>query len=298
MTLAAATDRVTYFWQRAVRIDVKSVWATAAMAARQHRRRTLPVFIDMLWQAGFHDVAFSDYFECDFAMLNAAERRTFVTSPYQHHVAYTLDQESQRATFHDKLRFNERFDRFLKREWLDLTKAGPAELEAFAGRHPVLIGKVPFSSAGKGVFRYSAADVTDWAAFHAELVAGGQLLVEASIPQHPVLAAYCPGTVNTIRVVAYFDGTKVSRLIVTQKFGRGAVSDQPISGGFYTVLDERGHSVGPGHSGFHADFFETHPESGRSIRDYHAPCWTRSSPSSTRSRASCRRSRSSDGTSR
>ena len=64
--------------------------------------------------------------------------------------------------------------------------------------------------------------------------------------QHPDLAAVCPGTVNTTRVTAFFDGEQTHILAMAQKFGRGAVSDQMTFGGFYTMLDENGHAVGRG----------------------------------------------------
>ena len=50
----------------------------------------------------------------------------------------------------------------------------------------------------------------------------------------------CPGTVNTTRVTAFFDGEKTHILAMAQKFGRGAVSDQMTYGGFYTMLDDSG----------------------------------------------------------
>jgi len=267
----AGGTRLNFFLTRAKGLDLSSVVRRARLAAQQHHRSAAVVFLDMMWSAAFRDTAFNDYFELDFAMLSRAERRTFMTSPLSNHIAVRHDDPAYRDLFLDKIAFNRTFSDHLGREWLDLREAGPAVLEEFGARHPVIIGKVPTGQAGNGVERYESATVTDWARFHAELLAKGQLLVEENITQHPVLAAVCAGTVNTTRVNTFFDGETVHLLSWAQKFGRGAVSDQPISGGFYTMLDENGHSYGAGHTGKNANRFDVHPESGVSIVDFQLP---------------------------
>ncbi|MCL2514528.1 MAG: flagellar biosynthesis protein [Microbacteriaceae bacterium] len=264
-------SRFDFFLTRARGLDLPSVARRARLAAEQHHRSAPAVFADMLWSAAFHDTAFNDYFELDFAMLDRAERRTFMTSPLSNHLAMSYDAESHRHLFLDKIEFNRTFAAHLGREWLDLRASGPDALRAFGTRHAVIIGKVPDGQAGNGVERYESAAVTDWPALHRALVTKGQLLVEQNIEQHPVLAAVCAGTVNTTRVNTYFDGRTVHLLSWAQKFGRGAVSDQPISGGFYTMLDGNGHSFGAGHTGKNTNSFPVHPESGVSIPDFQLP---------------------------
>jgi len=264
-------SRAGFLVRRAVRIDVASVVRRARTAARQHHRPAPVVLADMLASAAFRDTAFNDYFELDFAMLTRAERRTFMTSPLSNHIAMRHDAPAQRDLFFDKIAFNRLFGEHLGREWLDLRVAGPDELRAFGERHTHLIAKVPTGRAGEGVHRHASADVPDWTRFHARLVAGGQHLVEENIRQHAELAAICPGTVNTTRVNTFFDGREVHLLSWAQKFGRGEVSDQPVSGGFYTMLDDEGRSYGAGHTGKNTNSFPVHPESGASIVDFRLP---------------------------
>ncbi|MFC4244470.1 sugar-transfer associated ATP-grasp domain-containing protein [Gryllotalpicola reticulitermitis] len=264
-------SRFTFFLTRARGLDLASVARRARLAADQHHRSAAAVFADMMWSAAFRDTAFNDYFELDFAMLSRAERRTFMTSPLSNHIAMRHDAPAYRDLFLDKIAFNHTFGAYLGREWLDIRESGPAALEAFGTKHPIFIGKVPTGQAGNGVERYQTSTVSDWAALHGELNAQGQFLVEQNIEQHPVLAAACAGTVNTTRVNTFFDGERVHILSWAQKFGRGAVSDQPVSGGFYTMLDEHGRSYGAGHTGKNTNSFPTHPESGVSIVDFQLP---------------------------
>lgn len=271
----AVIRRLKYFAKRARAFDPGRVWAFATQISKEQGKWAPAVFADMLVWAAFHDTAYIDYYEADFALLSRAERKTFMTSLLQHHLAEALNKRPDLLQFENKISFNERFGDYLGREWLDLEAAGPDGLREFAQRHPVIIAKTPVGREGRGVFRYDTADVTDWPGFHAELVGKGQRLIEQPIVQHPYLAGYCEGTVNTTRVATFFDGEKVHILMAAQKFGRGAVSDQFTWGGFFTMLDEDGHSVGPGHTGKHKSRYETHPESGASIVEFQVPLWDR-----------------------
>lgn len=266
-------SRARYFLNRATAFRPSRVWGFARQIGQEQNKWALPIFFNMLWWAAFEDTAYIDYYEADFALLSRRERKTFMTSLLQHYYATTLNDQEAAKTLESKLEFNRAYERFLGREWLNLEETDAEGLRAFAERHPVLIAKVPVSREGKGVFRYDAAEVEDWDAFYAELVGKGQLLVEEAIVQHPELAKYCPGTVNTTRITTYFDGEKVHPLIAVQKFGRGAVSDQFTWGGFFTMLDDNGHSVGPGHTGKHKSQYIVHPDSEESIVDFQLPRW-------------------------
>lgn len=270
MSRFSLAPRVSYLMDRARRIDVGSVIERAKEASAQHGKPVPLVVIDMLWSAGRHNVGFQDYIDYDFAILSRAERDTYMTHPVSNQISQQYDHPDFRHLFHDKAEFNAKFDALLKREWMLITPGNAEELRAFTQRQGTIVVKETHGQAGTGVHRYHAKDVTDWTAFHAELLSKKQVLVEEVIRQHADLAAVCPGTVNTTRVTAFFDGEKTHILAIAQKFGRGAVSDQMSFGGFYTMLDDDGHAVGPGYDS-HGHVHVTHPDSGFTIADFQLP---------------------------
>lgn len=265
--------RLRYLTDRVRGFDRASVMRRAREVAQQHRKPLPVVLADMLVSAAFGNTAFQDYVDFDFAMLTRAERATFMTHSLSNHIAMKFDHPDYRSLFHDKLEFNNTFDAFLGREWLDVRTASTEAVREFVERHGRVMGKVPFSDSGHGVERYEAEQVEDWDAFRSALLAKGQTLLEEYIRQHPTLAAICPGTANTTRVTTFFDGTKTHVLSMAQKFGRGAASDQQTYGGFYTMLDESGASRGPGYDS-HGSVHRVHPESGVSIVDFTLPMTT------------------------
>ena len=262
--------RLRYLAGRARRIDVGSVVERAKEASEQHGKSLPLVVADMLYQAGVKNVGFQDYIDYDFAILTPAERATYMTHPVSNQISQKYDHPDYRGIFQDKVEFDRRFSDFLRRQWMVVDADNADDLRAFTERLGTIVTKEPVGQAGTGVHRYHAAEVEDWDAFHRGLLERGEILVEEVIRQHDDLAAVCPGTVNTTRVTAFFDGQKTHILAMAQKFGRGAVSDQMTFGGFYTMLDENGHALGAGYDS-HGHVHELHPDSGVRIADFQLP---------------------------
>ncbi|MFT4306747.1 MAG: sugar-transfer associated ATP-grasp domain-containing protein [Microbacterium sp.] len=265
--------RLGYMVQRLRKLDLPSVVARAKEAGRDHGKWAPAVLVDMFWQATFHDVGFQDYVDYDFAILNRAERRTMMTHPLSNAYSYRFDAPEQRVIFYDKWEFDRVFSDYLGRDWMLLDEGNADELRAFASAHDVLITKRQAGRSGAAISRYLAADVEDWDEFHRGLLERGERLVEENIVQHPDLAAVCPGTVNSTRVAAFFDGSRTHVLAVAQKFGRGQVADQMDFGGFYTMLDpETGKALGAGYDS-HGHVHERHPDTGFRIADFQLPMY-------------------------
>lgn len=263
-------NRLSFVWDRARNINTSALTERAREVAATHNKAVPGVMADMLWSAAVKNVAFQDYVDFDFAILTKAERSTFMTHPISAQIGRKHDHPDFRSTFHDKIQFNRVFDKFLAREWMDIADSTVDEVRGFTQKHRVVFGKVPISDSGHGVSRYMADEVTDWEAFRQDLIAKGQTLLEEQIVQHPDLAAVCPGTANTTRITTFFDGKDTHILSMAQKFGRGQASDQQTFGGFYTMLNLDGSSRGSGYDS-HGNVYETHPESGVSIRDFQLP---------------------------
>ncbi|KAA9110513.1 sugar-transfer associated ATP-grasp domain-containing protein [Microbacterium rhizomatis] len=262
--------RLHYLADRARRINVGSVLERAREASADHGKWMPAVVVDMLWQAGVRNVGFQDYIDYDFAILNRDERATYMTHPVSNQLSQKYDHPDFRHLFQDKVEFDHAFSDFLKREWMVVAEGNAEALREFTQRQGTIVTKEPVGQAGTGVHRYHAEEIEDWSRFHSDLLSRGELLVEEVIVQHPDLAAVCPGTVNTTRVTAFFDGERTHILAMAQKFGRGAVSDQMTFGGFYTMLDDDGHAVGAGYDS-HGHVHRTHPDSGFVIGDFQLP---------------------------
>lgn len=73
------------------------------------------------------------------------------------------------------------------------------------------------------------------------LCAGTDLIVQRLAKQHPVLNSFHDGSINTIRLVTYFDGERHVCLTATLRMGTGrSMVDNFSSGGCFCGIDENG----------------------------------------------------------
>lgn len=262
--------RIRYLTERVAAVNLPRVWRTAGAIGAQSGRNRVVIFTDMLLSSVSHEVAFQDYQDWDFHELNRAERRTFMTHPKSNHLAQKLNAPEFRSQFADKSRFNTVFSDYIGREWIDIRTVGVAEVEDFVKRHGSVMAKVPDSLGGIGIAKRTADTIDDYAKFYDELTRGRQFVLEELITQHPEMAALCATSVNTLRIVTYFDGTTVHNLANVLKIGNGGAIDNFSHGGMYTMLDDDGVAIAPAFNGENRTF-DVHPVTGTPIVGFRVP---------------------------
>ncbi|TFB80672.1 hexapeptide transferase [Terrimesophilobacter mesophilus] len=264
--------RIKYFFWRASNVDTTNLFRIARKLSASSGKPMLWIAADMIWSAAAHETGFTDYQDWDFHLLKHRERITYMTHPKSNHIAQLVNQKPFRHFFADKSEFVQKFAAYTGRESLDVRAATSAELESFVRRHGSVIVKVTDSDGGQGIERREAADIPDFDAFRSELLAHRQFLVEQIIPQHPAMTALNPSSVNSLRIITYFDGTEVHVLARVLKMGNGGVIDNFAHGGMYTMLDESGVAL---HAAFdiEGDAYEIHPLSGIRIPGFQVPLY-------------------------
>jgi len=266
------TRRIKYFFWRASNVDWANLSRIAGRLSRTTWKPRWLIGLDMIWSAAVHETGFTDYQDWDFHLLKHRERVTYMTHPKSNHIAQLVNQKPFRHHFADKSEFVKLFAKYVGRETLDVRTATDDDLRAFVERHGSVMVKVLDKDGGQGIERREAADITDYTAFRASLLASRQFLVEQVIPQHPEMAALNPSSVNSLRIVSYFDGSEVHILARVLKMGNGDVIDNFAHGGMYTMLDEDGVAL---HAAFDVsgDAYETHPISGIRIPGFRVPLY-------------------------
>ncbi|MCC6376038.1 MAG: hypothetical protein IT191_03380 [Microbacteriaceae bacterium] len=264
--------RIKYFFWRASNVD----WANLRRISKKLSRTTWKpaslIALDMIWSAARHETGFTDYQDWDFHLLKHRDRITYMTHPKSNHIAQLVNQKPFRHFFGDKSEFVKHFAKFVGRDTLDARVSSAAQIEKFVKKHGSVMVKMIDSDGGKGIERKYAKDITDWAGFKDHLLRNQQFLIEQVIPQHPEMAALNPSSVNSLRIVSYFDGSKVHILARVLKMGNGDVIDNFAHGGMYTMLDENGVAL---HAAFdvEGDAYEIHPISGIRIPGFQVPLY-------------------------
>lgn len=271
--MGRATVRLRYLARRARKLRPGNL-VEFARQAQKVSKAPLPVIVaDMLWCSLKYDMGFRDYAVWDIRLLNARERATWMTHPKSFRITRMYNTPEGRAKLEDKRRFAREYADLLGRETIELRDVDDAELGAFLARHPKVLAKPVEGQGGGNITLYE--NVTDPAAFRAEVTAAGQSIVDEFIVQHPDMSALYPDSVNTVRMITFLgsDGA-VHLLAAVLRIGNGDVIDNFASGGMYTMLDSDGVALYPGVDK-QSNVYREHPVTGTPIVGFRVPMYDR-----------------------
>jgi len=230
------------------------------------------ILADMVQCSVRYYAGYYDYHEWDFNLLNSRERKTFLTRPQAHQLTLRYNDHDFSHLFTNKVEFNKRFADYLGREWLDVREVTTAQLRAFVVKHKRVFLKDPENLGGYGLEKLDATSIHDYEALRLRLLERRQFLVEQFVTQHPELERLSPQSVNTLRIITYFDGTEAHILAHAFKMGNGADMDNFGQGGIQTTVYEGG--VLPyGAFNKEGDKWTVHPLTGVSIVGFVIPLY-------------------------
>lgn len=263
--------RIRHYVSRLKSLDVKNMLAVARAISSRSGTSVIVILLDMVWCSLVYQAGYLDYEEFEFNALSRAERRTWITTGNANSIVVKYNQRAFREQFYDKPTFNATFNEWLGRDWLDLRTASEADFVEFISIHDPIMVKVVDSMGGAEIEKYSSEEFNDAHALYRQLMNKRQFLVESFINQHPRMSALCPTSVNSLRMITFFDGTDVHVLEAVLRMGNGAEVDNYGRGGMYTVLDEK---TGIAHYGAfdkYANTFTDHPQTGTPIVGFEVP---------------------------
>ena len=264
--------RIRYYLTRLAGLDHRNMRRVAAEISRETSRPRLVILLDMIYCSLVYQAGYLDYQEFEFHLLSRAQRGTFITGGKANSIVVAHNQRAHRHKFIDKSEFNALFAPYLGRAWIDVRSTDAAGLESFVREHGSVMAKVTDSLMGQGIEKVVADRVDDYDALHTTLLERRQFLVEEFITQHPSMAALCPTSVNTLRMITFFDGTDVHVLEGVLKMGNGADVDNFGQGGMYTVLEADGTAAYPAFDKL-AKTYARHPLTDEPIVGFRVPLY-------------------------
>lgn len=225
------------------------------------------LIMDMIICSNKYGTGYHDYQEFEFYNLNKIERKTYLTRVKNNAIVKKYNNKEYFKCFDDKIEFNKIFNKYLKRDWLYLNN-NYEEFEKFCSNKKDFIAKPIDGCGGVGV-ELIKINKNKLKSIYDELINSNRLLIEEKIIQHPALSKLNKSSVNTLRIVTFYDGKKVHILNNVFKIGNGGVTDNFSSGSMYTFIKD-GKIIVPAID--RNDFvYEKHPISKIDLIDYEIP---------------------------
>lgn len=211
------------------------------------------------------------FFQYEFYKLKRFEKENFVTRNKFGKIERKLSQEI-RPIFWNKEKFLKEFNSYIKRDWIDFSNDDEDKIRKFLDIHEKIILKPKTESLGKGIKLINTKDISI-EEFLKECKENN-LIAEECIVGNKKLQEFHPASLNTIRVVTFYNGEK---FVVFGAFFRMGNENKNVdnahAGGIFSTIDiETGIVITPGNTTDGKKYI-LHPYSGKQILGFKIPLW-------------------------
>ena len=217
---------------------------------------------------------YSDYFDFEFYRKSFEQRNEFRTQLNRTQTRILCNDPSEHELLNNKAETNARFAEFLHRDWINTLTCTFEEFKLFVEDHPRFFSKPLGGSFGVGAEIINVTPDDNLEELF-ERLKEQEMLLEEVVKQHEAIAAFCPDTVNTIRVNTFLDTHDVVHILTPGgRFGRlGNVVDNFHGGGYSVMIDPNtGIIISDAINRVH-ERAHKHPDTGKVFKGFKYPAW-------------------------
>ena len=261
--------KIKYLIKRICNMNFNNFFNTLNDVHKKTGKSKVHIFFDMIICGFKYQAGYIDYNLFEMYNMNRYERSTVITRGINNEIIKKYNDPEYMKIFNDKIKFNERFNKYLKRDWLELTGNNKKEFAKFCEKHPKFVAKPTKESCGKGVEIIDSTDKKIYDLYN-ELYNNKQILVEEIAVQCKKLSDLHPDSINTLRVVT-LKGMVVTALLrignnhnnVDNFNHEGLCVPIDIEDGIvkYQAIDKKG------------NLYEKHPVTKKEIVGFKVPKW-------------------------
>lgn len=192
--------KIKYLFQRITRMDYKRFFQTINAIHKKTNKNRIFLFFDSIYCGFKYQAGYLDYQLFEMYNLNKEQRKTIITRGINNEFIRRFNDKSFTHIFSNKLEFNQRFSKYLKRDWLELTNNNYAEFQQFIQKHPNIIAKPVDGTCGKGIEKLQVKPKEARSTYE-HLLANQEVLVEEVATQCEAINKLHPYSINTLRIV-------------------------------------------------------------------------------------------------
>ena len=263
--------KIKYLIKRIFQMDFKGMFKTAKRVAKKNHTLTLTVLFDIIHCGLKYMAGYVDYEVFDFFNLSKSQRETIITRGINNKFVATLNDKNSVQILDNKLLFNKKFDKYLKRKWLNLGETSFEEFKNFISNKTSIIAKPVDLACGRNVIKININEISDINELYNSLIENKQLLLEDYIIQHEKMSQLYKEAVNTLRIVSINKDNNVHIMFRSIRMGNsGNVVDNFNHGGLFTTIDEDGIIRKPAVDKL-GNIYEYHPYTNTKIMGFEIP---------------------------
>lgn len=252
--------KIKTFFRRLSGGSFKRMFRLMSIIHAETGKNRFIMFFDMIWCIFRYSIGYLDYRVFGFAMIKGKNRRTFMNMNDNLSISHKLNDREYFHIFDNKSEFDEHFNEYIGRAFIDLSSCDAAALKEFCKGKQTVFAKALNQFGGEGITKETLTADTDYDELYNRLKANGQLLVEETIVQHEQMNRLSPSSINTIRMVTLLHDGKVHFMYALVRMSNGSnCVDNICSGGMYVSIGSDGIIRKPAFCDATGKYYDKHP---------------------------------------
>lgn len=264
--------KIKYLFKRIKNMNYKNFFKTAAKISKKEHKLKILIILDMIRCGILHQAGYVDYEFYSMYKLSHKERKLVMTRGRNNHYVSKLNPREYWHYFDNKNEFNQKFSKYLNRDWMFIDGNNFDKFEEFVSKHSTFIVKPNDLSCGKGVRKINSKDV-DIKKLYNELYKSKTTLIEEVAIQHDDMNKLHPDSVNTIRIVTIVSDYGIPSVVaaVVRIGTNHNVIDNFNSGGITAMIDLETGKICSNATNTKREIFEKHPTTNVKLIGFQIP---------------------------
>ncbi len=263
---------IKYLIDRIKHMDYKTMLVKINQIHKKTKKSRIAIFLDMKDCAVKYGAGYSDYDLYEMYNLTDEQRETYITRGRNNDLVRKYNRKEYFHCFENKAEFNTLFNKFLKRDWIDVDTSNKEDVIKFIESHDIFMAKPNDGGCGKGIEKIKTSDYANSEELYNYLVNKNFELEEFIIQNSEVSKVY-PGSINTVRIVTIFKEGKSHVIIAYFRIGNGSFVDNFNSGGMTAPVDLATGIVKDRAIDKKKNLYANHPATGYIIKGFQFPDW-------------------------
>lgn len=242
--------------------------------AREYNLSSWPIYWDMMRSLIKFGASDENYEQYHFWEHDDTYKNSFITWRRNMSIMYKFCTPASKDLFLDKVVWNKRFSKYVKRDWIYCKEASLETIKRFLEEHEDVIVKRIDGACGVGIDKYKASDILADNGFLIRLVGENIILEEVAVNVESI-RKFSPSSLNTFRFVTCIDRKGKPHIIATAfRMGNGkSHTDNIVTGGIACYVDTETGVVVTDGLNVEGKFFSQHPFSKIAFKGFQIPRW-------------------------
>lgn len=263
--------KVKALFRYALNMNYKQMFETIKKVHKKTKKSRIYLFVDIIYCGIKYQAGYSDYALFEMYDLNKEQRKTIITRGVNNSIVKKYNNPEFTPYLRNKLKFNKKFNKYLLRDWMEVSEDNFEEFKEFSLKHNNIVVKPKDDCCGKGIeiLEVTKSNVKE---IYDNLIETRRLLVEEVATQCDEISRLHPSSINTMRIVTLNHQIVAAYLRigndnnVVDNFNHdGLAAPINIDTGIidYLAIDKKG------------NLYEKHPLTNESILWFQVPKWPR-----------------------